>query len=537
MGFIEKLYNFLRGGNQSPQLPVKNNTDLLVQAQLNEDVESAVEGIKQGKIYMLPYLYGVFAEPLHKKVPEALEVCTEVYCGLNQQQLMKLEGDFMQTTSITWCANWRTVQLEPILNLCRSEDEKAAFLGFGSFNPNGFYRQKCVKELENLPNHALPFVFMRLNDWVPSVLETAQQVATKTLESCTDEHLFYALPCLLKAQKGSRSQSFVEQNVMPYLVKRLQQSITKSNLQNVLQGANVYMRRLCYKVAMDAGLIPREDMLEQLYFEQDNIIKINTVKAMLSLEENAGDIALLERLINDKSSHVRLLAAEKMYAHCGANADWLEQCLLDSSSRMRNYAQYICRKHSVFSLPDFYRSCLNLHGAPAILGLCETSTAEEAQHIMPFLHSPRSKLVKAVLNGLVRLDVKGIDHVFYDFLSDERDGVAKAAFRCLKNVNYRLSGEDIGIALTSATSVTRKKRLVQLICSLSYWDYKYYMLLCVKEEDLRQMVVERLEIFRVNFTKPSAVQKERCGAALMEAREYLPQKLYRELEFEFTQTW
>ena len=50
----------------------------------------------------------------------------------------------------------------------RSDRDYFWILALGSFHPNGYYRQACLEEMAGYPG-ALPFLVLRLNDWVGEV--------------------------------------------------------------------------------------------------------------------------------------------------------------------------------------------------------------------------------------------------------------------------------------------------------------------------------------------------------------------------------
>ncbi len=152
-------------------------------------------------------------EPASDFVWKALEACTKVYWELNAARLIRLEEQFRQTTSVEWSINWKGISILPVLRQCVTEEQRIAFLGFGSFHPNGYYRQRCAEALADYPNVALPFLFLRLNDWVSPVGGAAQIACKTVLETCHTEAMLSALPYLQKAKAGSRSKQFVSEQI------------------------------------------------------------------------------------------------------------------------------------------------------------------------------------------------------------------------------------------------------------------------------------------------------------------------------------
>ena len=60
----------------------------------------------------------------------------------------------------------------------------AHILGIASFDPDGYLREAALKEMEQLDTgNILPYVLLRLNDWVPQVATLAQDILKKMLDN------------------------------------------------------------------------------------------------------------------------------------------------------------------------------------------------------------------------------------------------------------------------------------------------------------------------------------------------------------------
>ena len=483
---------------------------------------------------MLPHVYCVFAEPGSDCVWKALEACTKVYWESSATQLIRLEEQFRQTSSVEWSINWKEISILPVLRQCVTEEQRIAFLGFGSFHPKGYYRQRCVEALADYPNGALPFLFLRLNDWVSPVGRATQIACKKVLETCPPEVMLSALLYLQKAKAGSRSSQFVSEQIMPSIADRLRQPDNKPYLDQALICKETMIRRLCYQLAMEGQLLTDAELLSQLSKERDPMTRLMVARSLFREEAEATDESQLATLLGDKSPAIRLFALKKLYDLRGSVWEGLRHFLLDPSARVREYVQFLFRKDTEISLPGFYREHLDTpQSVPAILGLGETGDASDAALLKAYLHSPRTKQVQAVLRSVAKLSGAAEEALYMQYLFDQRPGVAKRAFFCLRDTCCKPDGEQLYRALEDAISPVLKKRLLQLLASLSYWNQVYYLLLCAAREDVGEMAREKLRILRGTFLTPSVAQLERCRSALISARPYLDANLYRMYEFSF----
>lgn len=483
---------------------------------------------------MLPHVYCIFAEPSSDLVAQALEACSSVYKNLSTVQIIRFDEQFRQTTSVEWSINWKQIRLQPLLQQCWTEEQKIALLGFGSFHPNGYYRQQCVEALANYPNSALPFLFLRLNDWVAQVSRSAQAACEKVLQACTPEALISALPYLQKAQAGIRSRQFAGMMITPAIIGRLQQPGSKPCLEQALASRDLHVRRMCFQMAIEANLFSDEELPVFLTKERDPMTRFLIIKSLLQNKARENDEILLTRLLEDKSSIIRVFSLDKLYNLRGSVWDGLEKYLLDSSIRVREYVQFLYRKNTKISLATFYKQYLGTaEGIPAILGLGETGDISDVELLKTHINIPGSKQVQAVLRSIARLSGWAEGELYFQYLFDSRPGVAKRAFLCLRDTGCKPDGEQLYRALDGVQSLMTKKRLLQLIGNLSYWDSIYYLLLCVARDDIGELARKSLQIWRGTFLTPSKSQLERCRLALSNATPYLSARVYREYEFEF----
>lgn len=142
-----------------------------------------------------------------------------------------------------------------------------ALLICGSAHPNGYFREQCLKHLANECD-VLPYIFLRMNDWVPAIRLTAMKLLPEQLmriQSCTE--IIQAMPLaeyVRRGQRVRRDADFSMDELDAVLMRRFAVE------PNAVQCSPVSLRRLCYKVFLlhpDAEYA--ELMLHFIRTEQD----------------------------------------------------------------------------------------------------------------------------------------------------------------------------------------------------------------------------------------------------------------------------
>ncbi|MCX4084323.1 hypothetical protein N7281_05695 [Rickettsia hoogstraalii] len=75
---------------------------------------------------------------------------------------------------------WSKEKLQSFTNF--APEEPAHLYGVASLNYSGYIREEALNYLEKLPTHEiLPYILLRLNDWVPEVRVKANKILAKIL--------------------------------------------------------------------------------------------------------------------------------------------------------------------------------------------------------------------------------------------------------------------------------------------------------------------------------------------------------------------
>ena len=178
---------------------------------LNDIVNIVLPEFQAGKIYYMNTLLKVFGMPkeqeLQKKIAQAfvqyLDACSvKKLVRLDEECRKSYYGvDFHDKVQLDW--NVINFSRERFPDL--SDKEYSAVLRFGTCHSNGYFRQMCMEQLAGYEG-SLPYLIIRMNDWVKAIREQAFLHAQKIILNCSVTELFSAFPMVNKVQNSGRRE-------------------------------------------------------------------------------------------------------------------------------------------------------------------------------------------------------------------------------------------------------------------------------------------------------------------------------------------
>lgn len=353
---------------------------------LIEQYQQAVKKDAQKRRYYCPVLYSaLFCSPTPKHIRYISSEIKDLIQGEDAFFVVKLMHEYYADIADADTDAWKQAS---------TPDGYRALLICGSAHPNGYFREYCLKLLAN-ERDVLPFILLRLNDWVPAVRLTAMKLLPEQLmriESCAV--LIQAMPLVEYVRRGQRVKRISEFS-MDTLDDTLMRKFAAEP--DAVLSNSASLRRLCYKVFFlhpDAGY--NDSMLYFIRNEQDGAQRSALVRYYLKNEQKPVSSALLEEFMQDKFWRVRLDAYEYRMKQQGSWAG-LEKLLYSPNYPIREFAAYYLKKNGF----DNIRYCRE-HLPKTLLALGDLGSTDDIPYIRPFLKShPCETLV-----SLVRLDAE-----------------------------------------------------------------------------------------------------------------------------------
>jgi len=307
-----------------------------------------------------------------------------------------------------------------------------------TMHASGFVREAAMKKLLLLGDYelALPFLLLRLNDWVIQVRSIAEDIV-RGLVNSRSMHLWVPVLGLLpRLQDRSRADH-------AWLQDRLFRLFAiRKNRRFLLLAAGSSETATVRWAARAMLTLPRSErnmLVWSLVDHPDAVVRLNVARALRDGKPSAARDQLFEHLASDPSMLVRREVLLARLEDSGADRDEiLRAALVDRHASIREAARYYLRKDAegcgaAFDSRNYYlekRESVELRTLPqVILGLGECGECEDANIAAPYVEMADVRVAKAAVRACGALDRKSRLLWFARLLTDARPGVARAAAR------------------------------------------------------------------------------------------------------------
>lgn len=504
------------------------------------------------KTYMLPefqkgsLLYGddllkafVIAEDPQFQI-EIANACEELLSQISVKKLIWLSEQFrcgwyddgiLYGDDIDWLHRLPVRERYAYL----SDGQYGAVMKLGTFVENGYYRQSCMEALQDFDG-VLPFLILRLNDWVVQVREAAYRIAEQRVRTCGVLELFGSLPMLEKV-RASRRRNGEHILLLDTRMRERMQSVfgdmTERELEKIpdydIQTKNAVYRFLYRNKVLETGQMRHLLMREKTGYGK-------TLLLLGIFAQDGYDRDSIREFLSDKSAVVRYHAL--LYRYEKEHAAWpeLKGMLLDKSCRIRTYAGYILEKHAEFKVLDYYLENLSERVTKEILlGIAEYGTRKEEAVILPFLESEDEQITKTALTAYGKLAQEKGDAVYWRFVDDCRQVVARQAYRCITKYSVCYGASSVYEAFLHNQDAASGEYFLRILLRESSWERLPYLLTLYGDgtlsEEFHQLVLAGINV-RAAYAKVSARQAQDIRDILEERADVLPQSVREEILFD-----
>lgn len=448
------------------------------------------ERLKAGEMNYIPWIYTFLTSKHPEIVKTAATTLANFVDTMDPKYLIRFDEQFRSTTSIEWSIDWGKVDISRIASILGKDKTFIWMMRLGTFNPNGYYREKCVRILKSDPGSYI-FLLIRLRDWVPEVREAARN-------ACCDISMlsFYELVnCLSALDKVKRSG-----RVDVYFLRDLEKKISERIVQlspgysrSQLKGFDVPTRRALYRILLENKRLGKDEVKAILNSEN----QAQCLYYVMSLYIDSYELTAeeLDEFMDHRSFSVQRKAIEQKYKLAGNSWPGLEDKLLSPSTPVRELARFILKKHEDFDCREYYLERFGSSDKKAcIAGLGETGNIEDAARILPFLEDPDPATVKITLHALGNLGGEKYSGVFWKYLQDKRQNVAIQSFREITRFHIRYGAEQIYELIEKTDSDLLKVKLAYRLSHEAYWDRVPYALMLYSHEDEKVRETVRLAL-------------------------------------------
>ena len=461
----------------------------------------------------LPQIFCVFSEKHKRSKQKAATFLKNILENLSFNDIIKIDAQMRQTTSMEYFINWSKLEITDLLLPTMSKEEKRAVLIFASFSPNGYMREKAVYLLAKY-EMSLPYILLRKNDWVRQVREAANKSFIYRLNHLSDGELLASLPFVEKLNRSIRAD--YEKKNMKNFYNVLLKPENKNQLNLGLTSKDLYIRRLCLNIILNADNSDIELILKHIKCEKIPQIKFMAYKKFLTLDNCPVDMILKEMLF-EKYPKTRSNALQYIYEQNKLNSYNIAiNFLLDKSASVRNTARWIifsCNKE--FNFLNYYATNLFANPYSSICGIRETGKKTDAVLIKSYLYSDIVSIVRVTMRTLMFLDATNYSLDIVKMLEDNRVGIVKEAFQLLRYYGINSCIKEVYSLFKNTQNTNTRYKCAVLLFKSTKWDSIIYILEEISNQDkaISQLSKTALSNWNVtfnrSFTKPNLTQKQK----------------------------
>ncbi|MBV9850523.1 MAG: hypothetical protein JO250_12695 [Armatimonadetes bacterium] len=428
-----------------------------------------VEEIENVKITAIPLVFSFVFDRDQQVADEAWIVLTCLTARFQETGWRSLEPVMR-----SYAAEFPLGRLGPddLEKLSRFGNRQSLLLGLASFHGNGYVREAAVRRLDASSDGELPFLLLRLNDWVEQVHRAALAACAARLTPENARQFVANLPyieSLVEAQRRDLRpfiQAVEELLMRPVCLPALLEGLSSSDSRTC---------RTCLRLALAASGEDTTLIFERAFRSNNPRLRLDAARALRSLP--AGDpvqMVFLPRLSHDARASIRCEYLYLCHEKYPERTAWvLRNALLDPHPSVREAARYYLKLHEPMDFRLFYRAALGgpevTSLAAVLAGLGETGQAEDTAVIAPFLHHSSADVRRAAVTAQGKLDGDNYVAQLLEALKDSRSRVSRAAREALLPRVFLIPDDALWAAWAGAVTPQAKKNALRLMLTLPQW--------------------------------------------------------------------
>lgn len=457
--------------------------------------ERALVLLQEGDNSQMAKVYEALAWHDATCVNRAAFVIHKVLEQMSPAKLIRLEEQFRQMTSLDYFVDWNNFSLQTLKSQLAQREEYESVVCLGTFHPNGYYREKCIRELK-ANQIGFPFLLLRCNDWAIPVSQLAYEVILEQIEKVPFSTLIFSIPFLEKVKRGQRRSHEQLLEIEKEITKRIGCELKKRNLFHQIdewEKCDFYTRKYLYHLLLRQHMLDREQVKRLLSLERNGSCQSAIICDVLQYD--SCSLEELDEYMKHKSSIVRRRALEYKYKIVKNNWQGLERMLLDKSKGIRELAVYIIHKHSEYSAVGFYLQHLNTdYKKIAVLGLGEQGNQQEGKILFELLKETDEGIVRNALYSIGMIYGSSEEEIFWEFLLRDSDILSCAAYKVIRKNDIHYGAERIYQAFLLSENPCTQRHLLCLLCMESSWSRLPYLLMLYQypDEHLQKKIREAI---------------------------------------------
>lgn len=413
-------------------------------------------------------------------------------------------------------------------------------LGIASAHWNGYVREAAVKKLQmKSDGNELPFLLVRMNDWVSNVRDAANQAVEARLTPEYAKHFirnFEIIYALCRSYRGNYA------GIVDRVSNLLQMAESRAALLDGLISDVVEVRRACFRVMLSLSDSTLQESIVRAASDSDVLIRMLAVREMAKVFQTPESVGILSDLAYNTFMPIRWETLRILEERFPESADIaMKQALVDKNASVRSLAQNWLMRTTNMDVAQNYRDALpsskGTHLRVVIEGLGEVGRPEDCALILPFTKYKIVKIRISAIRAIAKLDRSAYADAFLNLLADDSSKVSRVSCNILGIKPYIIGLEQIWNVFMRDEMIHVRLNALSLLVKYTKWDIIPYLIYasCDIDETVRLNALEFLNkwLIKSTFINPSSQQLERLNQALTECSAEIPEPMLRRMQFAF----
>jgi HEAT repeat protein len=496
---------------------------------INEIVES-------GEVEVIPQLVPIALTNDREIAQASARAVGQLLGKLEPDEFVRFD-EFVRQGDVDWrerTRHWYQLRVNELDQLAILGDEAGGVLGVASSHISGWVREAALQRLGRIrTGQELPFLLMRVNDWVPNVRAVAVDLLKKRICLEYATHFLKWLPLVLRLPELRRSN---KKELVEAIQKLFEQSGAEKFLRRGCESSDLTVRRFCYKQLLKSPTADDFADISKALTEPDLLIRVQAIRAVGTRPPDPRYLQLLQTERHDSNSRVRQevlrVYVDKYQSETG---DFLEESLVETRRSFREEAQFFVEKAATTNLCEFYLKKIQSGDraklAGAIAGLGEKGNKQDAVLLEVYLENISSAVRAATVHALARLGRDLYLEKFLDALQDENQRVVREGIAALAKRANAIGGDRLWDTFEAAKRPQQKKGVLFLIARLSRWECLPYLLRALGDpdeeiSDAGRKYLDRLQSrWNRSFVRPTQEQAGKLSDVLKTHGLLIPDEL------------
>ena len=436
---------------------------------------------------------------------------------------------------------WYNLSPSQLGLLERFAEASTSLLALATSHRNGYVREKALRKLSLVTTGVeVPFLILRLNDWVPNVRELANTAIRSRLRPEYSTKLIANLELLSHLEHARRAD---HSEITDAINQLLQSDECRTELLASLNSKDRFVRRACFKLVLASTT---SDLQQQVVTQALNTNDTNVRRLAAETVRTAFTGATLERFLErikrDPFMPVRREALRTaVELKLPQVTEALREALLDPTQSIREESRHHFRKIEAMDFGAFYRQHLTTAKPQmlfaAISGLGETGRPPDDTLLLPFCTHSASSIRRAAIKALAALKPEAHLETFLSALEDEAGGVSRLGAKVLARRTSSISAARLWDLFVSTPHLHVKRNVLSLMAKFTKWESISYLVRAHCEDDEEIVTMSKFAVnrwlfyFNRSFSAPSSEQVARLREALEQCGKFVDEKAVQLLRF------